>query len=101
MLQSPIRANLSMPSANICGNRVKLVREKNGLQQVELAVALNGDFSLKLDQSDISEIERGVRSIKDFELNALAHVLRVSPSWLLRGDEDTGGQLDGKDTKED
>ena len=91
MFQSPIRANLSMPSANICGNRVKLVREKNGLQQVELAVALNVDFSLKLDQSDISEIERGVRSVKDFELDALAHVLKVDPAWLLRGDDSTGG----------
>jgi transcriptional regulator with XRE-family HTH domain len=80
-----------MPSANICGNRVKLVREKNGLQQVELAVALNVDFSLKLDQSDISEIERGVRSVKDFELDALAHVLKVDPAWLLRGDDSTGG----------
>ena len=75
-----------MSEANICGRRVKIAREKHGWQQVDLAAALNLDFSLRLDQSDISEIERGVRSIKDFELDALALALNESPLWLLRGD---------------
>lgn len=57
------------------------------MDQVELAAALVVDFNIKLDQSDISEIERGVRGVKDFELDAIAYVLNVSPLWLLRGEE--------------
>ena len=75
-----------MTNANICGRRIKESREKLGWQQVELAAALNVDFNIKLEQSDISEIERGVRAVKDFELDALARALNVSPVWLLRGD---------------
>lgn len=58
-----------------------------GWDQNELAAALQVDFQIKLDQSDISEIERQVRGVKDFELDALSRLLGVSPEWLLRGDE--------------
>jgi len=75
-----------MDNANICGKRIKQVRESLGWQQVELAAALYIDFKIKLEQSDISEIERGVRAVKDFEVEALSRVLSVSPIWLLRGD---------------
>jgi transcriptional regulator with XRE-family HTH domain len=75
-----------MRSANISGARIKQAREQRGLDQVELAAALSVDYSIKLDQSDISEIERGARGIKDFELEAIARVLDVSPVWLLRGE---------------
>jgi len=74
--------------ANICGERIKIAREKSGYGQVDLAVALETDFEIKLDQSDISEIERGVRGLKDFELNSIAQILNVSPTWLLRGEKD-------------
>jgi transcriptional regulator with XRE-family HTH domain len=53
--------------------------------QVDLAAALSIEHNMKMDQSDISEIERGTRGIKDFELDAIARVLNVSPLWLLRG----------------
>lgn len=75
-----------MRSANISGVRIKQAREQRGLDQVELAAALSVDYNLKLDQSDISEIERGIRGLKDFELDAIARVLDVSPIWLLRGE---------------
>jgi transcriptional regulator with XRE-family HTH domain len=84
-----------MDNANICGPRIKQIREKLGWQQVDLAAALNVDFRIKLEQSDISEIERQVRSVKDYELDAIARVLGVSPMWLLRGDgepDDRGRQ---------
>ena len=76
-----------MTTANISGARIKKAREDAGMDQVELSAALSVDFSIKLDQSDISEIERGVRGVKDFELDAIAQVLDVSPTWLLRGEE--------------
>lgn len=75
-----------MPFANISGERIKQARERRGLDQVELAAALSVDYDIKLNQSDISEIERGARGIKDFEIDAIARVLDVSPVWLLRGE---------------
>ena len=66
---------------------IKQVREKLGWDQSELAAALSVDFDIQLVQSDISEIERQKRGVKDFELDAIARVLGVSPEWLLRGDE--------------
>ena len=71
---------------NISGSRIRQVRLKNHLDQVELAAALNVDYGIKLEQSDISEIERQVRSLKDYELDAISKVLDIDPIWLLRGD---------------
>lgn len=56
------------------------------MSQVELAAALSVDHGIELDQSDISEIERGVRGVRDYELNAIATVLDASLVWLLRGE---------------
>ena len=52
-----------------------------------MADAINVDFGIKIDRSDISEIERGVHGLKDYELIAIAKILDVSPVWLLYGDE--------------
>ena len=71
---------------NMSGARIRQVRLKNNLDQVELAAALNVDYGIKLEQSDISEIERQVRSLKDYELDAISKVLDIDPIWLLRGD---------------
>lgn len=70
---------------NISGPHIRKIRQALGLQQIELAVALSVDYGLKLEQSDISEIERQVRSVKDFELEAIAQVLDIDPVLLLRG----------------
>jgi transcriptional regulator with XRE-family HTH domain len=75
-----------MRSANISGARIKQAREERGLDQVDLAVALTVDHRIKIEQSDISEIERSIRGVKDYELDAIARVLNVSPLWLLRGE---------------
>jgi transcriptional regulator with XRE-family HTH domain len=71
---------------NISGLRIRQARLQNNLDQVELAAALNVDYGVKLEQSDISEIERQVRCVKDYELDAIAQVLDIDPIWLLRGD---------------
>lgn len=67
MLQG-LLVNFWMRPANISGARIKEARERLGGGQVELAAALDVDFEIKLDQSDISEIERQVRGVKDYEL---------------------------------
>jgi transcriptional regulator with XRE-family HTH domain len=76
-----------MKRGNISGLRIKEARERLGWDQADLSAALNVDFQIKLDQSDISEIERLKRGVKDFELDAIARLLGVSPVWLLRGEE--------------
>lgn len=77
-----------MRANNISGQRIKQARERMGWDQNELAAALQVDFQIKLDQSDISEIERQVRGVKDFELDAISRLLEVSLEWLLRGDKE-------------
>ena len=71
---------------NLSGARIRQVRLQHGLDQVELAAALNVEQGVKLEQSDISEIERQVRAVKDYELDAISKVLDIDPIWLLRGD---------------
>lgn len=78
--------------ANICGKRIKLSRIDRELDQVELAAALSVDHDIEISQTSISEIERGMRGLRDFELAAICKVLEVSPEWLLFGqDSDKAG----------
>ena len=77
-----------MSQRNIAGPRIKQARLKADLNQADLAAALAVDHDIKLDRSDISEIETQVRGIKDYELDAIARILDVDVEWLLRGDEE-------------
>jgi transcriptional regulator with XRE-family HTH domain len=81
-----VTTNSHAQAANISGQRIKQTREQRGLDQSDLAAALKVEFEIKIDQSDISEIERGVRGVKDYELNAIAQILDINPTWLLRGE---------------
>lgn len=74
---------------NICGPRIREARQRLQMAQVELSAALEIDFHVHLNQGDISEIETQNRSVKDYELQAIAHILNVSAGWLLTG-EGTG-----------
>ncbi len=56
------------------------------MAQIDLAVALNVDYGFKFTQSDISEIERRVRGIRDFELKAIAEILDVRVDTLFDPD---------------
>ena len=78
-----------MSQRNIAGPRIKQARLNADLNQADLAAALAVDHDIKLDRSDISEIETQVRGIKDYELDAIARVLDVDVEWLLRGGEET------------
>lgn len=77
-----------MTAKNLSGPRIKIARTNKDMDQVDLSAALDLEYNIKLDQSDISEIERQVRGVKDFELDAIARILDVSLSWLLRGDDE-------------
>lgn len=73
-------------TTNVCGRRIKLGRVEKGMNQLELATALSEEHDLRVDQNSISQMEKGDRFIKDFELIALADVLDKNPMWLLFGD---------------
>lgn len=82
MLDS-VSMNRENTQNNICGAKVKELRKKLGMAQIDLAEALNVDFGYTFDQSDISEIERQFRGVKDHELKALATILATSTDELL------------------
>lgn len=75
--------SLSQVQGNIVGKRIKEARQKLGLSQVEFAATLCVDHNINLERVQISTIERGIRSVKDKELDAIARVLNVTPNWLL------------------
>jgi len=68
------------------GPKIKEIRSAKKMQQVDLSAALEVDYKIKLSQSDISEIERGLRGVKDYELKAIAEILDVSADQLLAED---------------
>ena len=75
--------SLSQVKGNIVGKKVKEARQKLGLSQVEFAATLCVDYNINLERVQISTIERGIRSVKDKELDAIAKVLNVTPNWLM------------------
>lgn len=67
---------------NICGKRVKEARKKLGLSQDDLAARLQVSGVI-IERNSISRIESGARFVADYELLALANILKVTPSYLL------------------
>lgn len=67
---------------NICGERVRIARERQNLSQEGLAakIQLNGH---SLTQKAISRIELGLRIVTDYEIPLLADALQVDPMWLI------------------
>jgi transcriptional regulator with XRE-family HTH domain len=61
------------------GRRIRGLREARGITQVELAKALG------IPQSNVSEMERGVRGLTVHQTVKLARALRVSADAILFG----------------
>ena len=74
---------MSHMKANISGANIKKFRKQLELTQIDLAAALNVEYQINLDRSDISEIERGTRGVKDYELAAIAAIFEVSTDELI------------------
>lgn len=74
-------------TTNLCGKRVKLARVERGMNQLELATALNVDCDLRVDQNSISMLEKGDRFVKDYEIVAFSKVLDKNPMWFLFGND--------------
>ena len=68
---------------NASGPEFKMLREKAGLSQEQLAAKLQL-AGLNLNQKAISRIETGERIVADYELITLAEVLDATVNELLR-----------------
>lgn len=67
---------------NICGDRVHEARCKLRLTQSDLAAQMQVN-GIIIERDSISRIEIGTRFVADYELRALAQILKVTVSWLL------------------
>ncbi len=70
---------------NICGERVHEARCKMRLTQSDLAAQLQIKGIL-IERDSVSRIEIGTRFVADYELQALAQILKVSVDWLLEAE---------------
>ena len=71
---------------NICGDRVHEARCRLRMTQNDLAAKLQIE-GITIERDSVSRIEIGTRFVADYELRALAMILRGSPEWLLSGGE--------------
>ena len=76
MPRPPKNQEFSKPEA---GRRIRALRVGRGITQVELARALS------LPQSNVSEMERGVRGLTVHQTIKLARALKVSTDDILMG----------------
>ncbi len=69
---------------NIIGQRVHQARTgaKPFITQLDLVARLQVQ-GIKIDQPGISKLEGGIRPVYDYEVAALAKVLKVKSGWLL------------------
>lgn len=70
---------------NICGQRIKAIRQQKHLTQAQLAawLQLNG---IIIERDSISRIEIGTRFVTDYELKVISKLLNVSVEYLLNDD---------------
>ena len=71
---------------NVCGERIHEARCRLRLTQSDLAAQLQVN-GICIERDSISRIEIGTRFVADYELRALAQILKVSVQWLLEAEE--------------
>ena len=71
-----------MGRCNLCGQRIKDARKREGLSQDQLAARMQVE-GIQVNQRAVSRIETGDRVVADYELLYFAKVLKVELNWLL------------------
>lgn len=71
---------------NLIGERLKVLRNKEGLSQRDLAHRLQL-MGIDMDKNVITRIETNKRYVTDLELRALAQLFEVSYQYLIDGEE--------------
>lgn len=72
---------------NLISDRLKALREKNGLSQRALAGRLQLQ-GIDMDKNVITRIETNKRYVSDLELRAIVSIFNVSYDFLIDGKED-------------
>lgn len=70
---------------NISGDRIRQARVTQKVTQAVLAARLQIE-GVQIERNSISKIESGDRFVADYELKAIAKVLKVGVDWLLGGE---------------
>lgn len=68
---------------NVLGNKIKYHRESNNLTLVQLSDKLQL-IGIDIPKNSLQRLEKGMRSIKDFELAGISKVLNVSVDEMLK-----------------
>ena len=71
---------------NIIANKLKVLREKRGLSQSDLAAKLQ-TMNVNIDQQMVSKIEKNNRQVTDYELACICKCLTVTPNELINFSE--------------
>jgi transcriptional regulator with XRE-family HTH domain len=81
-------------TSNLVGPKVRQARlnARPPITQSDLAARLQVLGLGYIDQAKISRIENGGRPVYDYELVALAQVLKVSVEWLVTDTSDSYSQ---------
>ena len=66
----------------LIGQFIKTMRKTQKMTQSDLAAKLQVT-GINIERDSISRIEIGTRFVSDYEIRALAKILRVSVNWLL------------------
>lgn len=77
----------STMKGNISGQAIKSARTALNISQGELIEILSNEHQINYNQTMLSRIEQGSRTVRDFELSAFAKALQRSPNQLLDWEE--------------
>jgi len=69
---------------NITGERVAKLRTELGFTQTDLMEKLARQ-DVHIRRTDITKLEIGTRCVRDYEVLALAKILKTTPQYLLTG----------------
>lgn len=69
---------------NLVGQRLKILRERDGLSQRDLAQRFQL-IGIDIDKNVITRIETNKRYVTDLELRAIAEIFHVSYQYLIDG----------------
>ena len=73
-----------MDKRNIVGSRVAAQRQRQGMTQTALMARLNKE-GVEITRTAVTKLETGFRCVRDYEVVALAKILKTTPQYLLTG----------------
>jgi transcriptional regulator with XRE-family HTH domain len=71
---------------NLCVIHLRKIRKSLNMNLEDIQAALDLDYGISIDRSNLGRIENGERTVSDIELVVLAHLLGVSVEKLLWGE---------------